>query len=225
VGWADELVARDPDGSWDRIEVRTPRLAAGGATLVAEFFTGTGVDGPDVLSYDLVHALGGSQRGSLLGVVAHRDLDRGRLVITDAILDDYSADFSDGAPLCCPRRYHHARIAFLAGAFRYLQGAPVTLPKPLSSIVHGGRYWGVYWTGTQRELRQVEDQLAKLGIRAGNREVGCDRGASEQLAIDPQMIAVSVYFTHERGARPFARAVETYPRPVGFGRVTTYCLD
>ena len=123
--WTLALTAtEEPAGAWQELSVHTPVLTKDGqALLAAARRSGSG----GLLSYDLVHAPDGQGR---LEVVAHRgDLAHGAVqVITTSegpALEDYAADFSDGAPTCCPNRFTRTRIAYRAGAMRVLNQATV----------------------------------------------------------------------------------------------------
>jgi hypothetical protein len=119
--WSERLraVEQVPGQTWTGVDVVAATLSPGGSTLIAMATSqGTGV----YLGYDLVRWPGSTGRPA---VAAHRgDLSHGffrvRRTPDGTVLDDYGADYDDGAPNCCPNRYDHARIAFRDGVFRYL---------------------------------------------------------------------------------------------------------
>ncbi len=119
--WSERLQAVEeaPGLTWTGVDVVPARLSAGATTLIAMATNqGTGV----YLGYDLVRWPRSTGQPT---VVAHRgDLAHGffrvRQTPGGTVLDDYGANYDDGAPSCCPNRYDRSRIAFRAGVFRYL---------------------------------------------------------------------------------------------------------
>jgi len=119
--WSEPLRAVEnlPGGTWTGVDVAPITLSPGGRTLLVRFTNqGTGV----FLNYDLVRWPRSTGRPT---VVAHRgELSHGfeRVSQTPAgvVLDDYGANYDDGAPNCCPNRFDHTRIVFRDGLFRYL---------------------------------------------------------------------------------------------------------
>jgi hypothetical protein len=119
--WLERLRAVEevPGQTWTGADVVAATLSPGGSTLIAMATSqGTGV----YLGYDLVRWPSSVGRPT---VAAHRgDLSHGffrvRQTPDGTVLDDYGANYDDGAPNFCPNRYDHARIAFRDGVFRYL---------------------------------------------------------------------------------------------------------
>ncbi len=123
--WSQTLVGTEsrPGVTWTDIDVRPARLTRGGATLVVEFRSqGT----RRALSYDLVRVAGvAGAPDARVKVAAHRDgLAHGVVAVTPTptgeVIDEYSANLSDGAPECCPTTFDHVRIGFQRGSLRLL---------------------------------------------------------------------------------------------------------
>ncbi|MGQ0774525.1 MAG: hypothetical protein ACT4NY_08930 [Pseudonocardiales bacterium] len=74
-------------------------------------------------------------------------------------------------------------------------------------------------------LDTVRRELESAGYHPGGGDLGCDRGAAEQLTPppDPNAQTVVVYFGTESDAQQFAAG--TSPAPVGIAFVQTFCLD
>jgi hypothetical protein len=114
AGWYPELEAKDLNGSlWDGASIKSLDLTGDGEPeLLAGFrYLGSGF----ILSYDIVtFPLGGVPR-----VAAHPTAsDHGSVTATTGRLDEYSAQYPNGEPECCPAYFQHRLIRYDGTVFR-----------------------------------------------------------------------------------------------------------
>ncbi len=113
-GWVQSLRASDPHASkWTGARVIAADLTGDGRPeLVFGFhYQGSGSD----LGYDVVtFPAGGSP-----GVAAHPDvLVQGSVRVSAGRIDQYSAQYPNNEPNCCPPYFLHDTIAYVGGVFR-----------------------------------------------------------------------------------------------------------
>lgn len=116
------------------------------------------------------------------------------------------------------------RISVLEDA---LAPSPGELPEPLTSLEHGGTYWGVFWVGKPEdaEIQSVAAELEERGYVSSSGDIACDEGASETLGVKDNAYRVAVYFLDELDAEAFEASIDIEPPPLGIAEVTTFCLD
>jgi hypothetical protein len=112
-GWVVRLEARDDQAAkWSGAAVKEEDLTGDGAVeLIAGFrFQGSGL----ILAYDLVT----DQSGSTLAVAAHSgQLSHGSALVGSGRVDDYSAQYPNNEPNCCPPYFEHRAIQWNGSAF------------------------------------------------------------------------------------------------------------
>jgi len=112
-GWYPALQAKDTQGSlWDAVGFKAIDLTGDGKPeLVAGFrYLGSGY----ILSYDIV-TFGA---GSVPKVPAHPNpADHGSIVVSLGRIDEYSAQFPNGEPECCPAYFLHRVITWDGSVF------------------------------------------------------------------------------------------------------------
>ncbi len=130
-GWVAWLEASDPTGErWSDANVLATDLTGDG---VSELLVGFRViDEAQTLEYDIV----GYSQANLPEVLAHPDpAARGAVVVSAGEISEYSAQYPNGEPPCCPPSYLRRTIAFEDGFFRFTSSETV-LPTavPTSQI-------------------------------------------------------------------------------------------
>jgi len=115
--WVIALKAKKPAGSWSDLDVFGRDITGSGKlnVFVAARHTASGAN----LSYDV---LSWPTPTSNLRVRFHRGLlNKGTFKALPSGIDEYGANFDDGAPNCCPNFYDHVRIEFVEGEFRIVK--------------------------------------------------------------------------------------------------------
>jgi len=112
-GWVEQLRASDPQARlWSSIRVAAADLTGDGKPelLFAFHFLGSGSD----LGLDIVVNADG-----VPVVAAHPDdAVHGSVVLSDGRIDQYLAQFPNGAPNCCPPFFLRRTIEYVDGSFR-----------------------------------------------------------------------------------------------------------
>lgn len=130
-GWVEWLQASDPAAErWSDVNVLPVDLTADG---VAELVVGfRDLDERTTLEYDIV----GYAENNLPRVLAHpSDAERGSVVVAGGQIQEYSAQYPNGEPACCPPSFLRRTIAFQQGFFRVI-GSETVLPNvvPVSQV-------------------------------------------------------------------------------------------
>lgn len=122
-GWYPSLSASDPGGSrWTNVTATAVDLTGDG---LPEIVVGYRLKGPrETLEYDIVgFPVGGAPR-----VLAHvGGLGRGSAVVAGGVVDDYAAEYPNGAPVCCPVDFLERTVGWTGAAF---QATPVARVPP-----------------------------------------------------------------------------------------------
>jgi len=130
-GWVEWLQAADPAGErWSDANVLASDLTGDG---VAELLVGFREIGEArTLEYDIV----GYSQANLPEVLAHPDAAvRGSVVVSAGSISEYSAQYPNGEPVCCPASFLRRTIAFQDGFFRVSGTETVlTAAVPVSQI-------------------------------------------------------------------------------------------
>ncbi|HVX17681.1 MAG TPA: hypothetical protein VHA73_06590 [Acidimicrobiales bacterium] len=103
------LTATDPDGtSWTSVKAFTADVGGppGDEIVVGYRLGGTGGQ----LHVDVVGAAGVVQ--------FHRELDQGRVQVSDGVYHDWAAQFGPDDPNCCPSVYEAETVDYLGGQWR-----------------------------------------------------------------------------------------------------------
>lgn len=113
-GWVIALKALETTGAWFDVDVLARNIGGTGKpnAIVAYSFSGSGT----VLEYDVLSWPAGRTAPYIR---FHRGgLNKGRFRTSSGKIEDWGANFDDGAPNCCPNFFNYTRIEFLAGEFR-----------------------------------------------------------------------------------------------------------
>jgi hypothetical protein len=113
-GWVRWLEASDPAGErWGDVNVLASDLTSDGVPELLVGFRSTGE--ADVLEYDIV----GYDGSAVPEVLAHPDGARkGSVIVSGGTVQDYSAQYPNDEPVCCPPTFLRRTIAFQDGFFR-----------------------------------------------------------------------------------------------------------
>ena len=99
---------------------------------------------------------------------------------------------------------------------------------PEARAIQNGRYVAVFLAAVTDPasdvLRNAQARATALGYQGGLGNLGCTRGAAEQLGLDPTPAATaySVFFTSRAQAEQFATA---YGSVLGIADITATCID
>jgi hypothetical protein len=113
-GWVEWLQATDPAGErWSDVNVLASDLTGDGVSELLAGFRSTGE--AERLEYDIV----GYSESNVPEVVAHPDpAAKGSVVVAGGTIQEYSAQYPNDEPLCCPPTYLLRTISFEDGFFR-----------------------------------------------------------------------------------------------------------
>jgi hypothetical protein len=126
-GWVEWLQAADPTGErWSDANV----LASDGVPELLVGFRAIGE--ARTLEYDIV----GYSQVNLPEVLAHPDAAaRGSVVVSAGTITEYSAQYPNGEPVCCPASFLRRTISFEEGFFRVSSSETVLMASvPISQI-------------------------------------------------------------------------------------------
>jgi len=130
-GWVRWLEASDPAGErWADVNVLASDLTSDG---VPELLVGfRGLDEADVLDYDIV----GYDENAVPEVLAHPERARkGSVIVSAGTVQEYSAQYPNDEPVCCPPSFLRRTIAFRDGFFRVVGSeSVVTTAVPPSQL-------------------------------------------------------------------------------------------
>jgi hypothetical protein len=130
-GWVRWLEASDPAGErWAGVNVIATDLTSDGVPELLVGFRGLGE--AELLDYDIV----GYDEGAVPEVFAHPERARkGSVIVSAGTVQEYSAQYPNDEPLCCPPTYLRRTIAFQDGFFRVVGSEPVvTTAVPTSQL-------------------------------------------------------------------------------------------
>jgi hypothetical protein len=130
-GWVRWLEASDPAGErWADVNVLATDLTGDGVQELLVGFRGLGE--ADVLEYDIV----GYDESAVPEVLAHPDRARkGSVIVSAGTVQEYSAQYPNNEPVCCPPTFLRRTIAFQDGFFRVVGSETVvTTAVPASQL-------------------------------------------------------------------------------------------
>lgn len=130
-GWIRWLEASDPAGErWADVNVLASDLTGDGVPELVVGFRSLGE--ADVLEYDIV----GYDENAVPRVLAHPDpARRGSLIVSAGTVQEYSAQYPNDEPVCCPPTFLRRTIAFQDGFFRVVGSETVgTTAVPPSQL-------------------------------------------------------------------------------------------
>ncbi|HEY7660973.1 MAG TPA: hypothetical protein VIC58_10285 [Actinomycetota bacterium] len=131
AGWVEWLEASDPAGEqWVDVNILETDLTGDGVMELLVGFRGIGET--QMLDVDIV----GYTQANLPVVMAHPDpAIRGSVVASAGAIQEYSAQYPAGEPVCCPPSYLHQTIGYEDGFFRVLASETVLVTAvPLSQL-------------------------------------------------------------------------------------------
>lgn len=130
-GWVRWLEASDPAGErWADVNVLASDLTGDGVPELLVGFRSIGE--ADVLEYDIV----GYDGSAVPEVLAHPGgARRGSVIVSAGTVQEYSAQYPNDEPVCCPPTFLRRTIAFRDGFFRTVGSETVvTTAVPLSQL-------------------------------------------------------------------------------------------
>lgn len=130
-GWVRWLQASDPAGErWSDVTVLPADLTSDGVQELLVGFRGPG--DADVLDYDIV----GYDENAVPEVLAHPERARkGSVIVSAGTVQEYSAQYPNNEPVCCPPTFLRRTIAFQDGFFRVVGSETVvTTAVPPSQL-------------------------------------------------------------------------------------------
>jgi hypothetical protein len=130
-GWVRWLEASDPAGErWAGVNVLASDLTGDGVPELLVGFRSLGE--ADLLEYDIV----GYDEDAVPQVLAHPDpASKGSVIVSAGTVQEYSAQYPNGEPLCCPPTFLRRTIAFQDGFFRVVGSETVvTTAVPASQL-------------------------------------------------------------------------------------------
>ena len=130
-GWVRWLEASDPAGErWADVNVLPSDLTSDGVPELLVGFRSLGEG--DVLEYDIV----GYDENAIPEVLAHPERARkGSVVVSAGTVQEYSAQYPNDEPVCCPPTFLRRTIAFQDGFFRVVGSeSVVTTAVPPSQL-------------------------------------------------------------------------------------------
>jgi hypothetical protein len=122
-GWVEWLQASDPAGErWSDVNVLAADLTGDG---VQELLVGfRSIDEDQTLEYDIV----GYSEIAVPEVLAHPDpAPKGSVIVSGGTIQEYSAQYPNGEPVCCPAGYLRQSIAFVDSFFRVVDSETVVI--------------------------------------------------------------------------------------------------
>ena len=122
-GWVQWLEASDPAGErWSDVNVLAADLTGDG---VPELLVGfRSIDEAQTLAYDIV----GYSESAVPEVLAHPDpATRGSVIVSAGTIQEYSAQYPNDEPVCCPPSYLRRTIAFEDSFFRVVGSEAVVV--------------------------------------------------------------------------------------------------
>jgi hypothetical protein len=113
-GWVRWLEASDPAGErWDDVNVLASDITSDGVPELLVGFRSVGE--ADVLEYDIV----GYEGSAIPEVLAHPGgAGKGSVIVSAGTVQEYSAQYPNDEPVCCPPTFLRRTIAFQDGFFR-----------------------------------------------------------------------------------------------------------
>ncbi len=118
------LVGYGEPGQWAGVEVRTGSLTGQtrDSLVVIVTFRGSGT----MAGYDVVTW----RTGSPMRIAAHHpEMSHGQIFVRSrGYISSYEADYSDGAPNCCPNSWKHDNVYWDGSVFRLRRFANVSSP-------------------------------------------------------------------------------------------------
>lgn len=130
-GWVRWLEASDPAGErWADVNVLASDVTGDGVPELLVGFRSLGE--ADVLEYDIV----GYDENAVPRVLAHPDpAPKGSVVVSAGTVQEYSAQYPNDEPVCCPPTFLRRTIAFQDGFFRVVGSETVgTTAVPPSQL-------------------------------------------------------------------------------------------
>src|SRR5262245_19555763 len=130
-GWVRWLEASDPAGErWEDVNVLAADLTSDGVQELLVGFRGVGEAA--ILDYDVV----GYDESAVPEVLAHPERARkGSVIVSAGTVQEYSAQYPNDEPLCCPTTFLRRTIAFQDGFFRVVGSeSVVTTAVPTSQL-------------------------------------------------------------------------------------------
>jgi len=130
-GWVRWLEASDPAGErWADVNVVASDLTGDGVPELLVGFRSLGE--ADVLEYDIV----GYDESAIPEVLAHPERARkGSVIVSAGTVQEYSAQYPNDEPVCCPPTFLRRTIAFQDGFFRVVGSETVvTTAVPPSQL-------------------------------------------------------------------------------------------
>lgn len=130
-GWVRWLEASDPAGErWADVNVLASDLTSDGVPELLVGFRSLGE--ADVLDYDIV----GYDESAVPEVLAHPERARkGSVIVSAGTVQEYSAQYPNNEPVCCPPTFLRRTIAFQDGFFRVVGSETVvTTAVPPSQL-------------------------------------------------------------------------------------------
>jgi hypothetical protein len=130
-GWVRWLEASDPAGErWADVNVLAADLTSDGVPELLVGFRSLGE--ADALDYDIV----GYDESAVPEVLAHPERARkGSVIVSAGTVQEYSAQYPNDEPLCCPPTFLRRTIAFQDGFFRVVGSETVvTTAVPPSQL-------------------------------------------------------------------------------------------
>jgi hypothetical protein len=130
-GWVRWLQTSDPAGErWADVKVLASDLTSDGVPELLVGFRSLGE--ADVLEYDIV----GYDENAVPEVLAHPDRARkGSVIVSAGTVQEYSAQYPNNEPVCCPPTFLRRTIAFQDGFFRVVGSETVvTTAVPPSQL-------------------------------------------------------------------------------------------
>jgi len=130
-GWVRWLEATDPAGErWADVNVLASDLTSDGVPELLVGFRSLGE--ADVLEYDIV----GYDQNAVPEVLAHPDRAlKGSVIVSAGTVQEYSAQYPNNEPACCPPTFLRRTIAFQDGFFRVVSSETVvTTAVPPSQL-------------------------------------------------------------------------------------------
>jgi hypothetical protein len=130
-GWVRWLEASDPAGErWADVNVLPADLTSDGVPELLVGFRSLGE--ADVLEYDIV----GYDENAIPDVLAHPERARkGSVVVSAGTIQEYSAQYPNDEPVCCPPTFLRRTIAFQDSFFRVVGSeSVVTTAVPASQL-------------------------------------------------------------------------------------------
>jgi hypothetical protein len=130
-GWVRWLEASDPAGErWADVNVLASDLTSDGLPELLVGFRSLGE--ADVLEYDIV----GYDQNAVPEVLAHPDSAlKGSVIVSAGTVQEYSAQYPNNEPVCCPPTFLRRTVAFQDGFFRVVSSETVvTTAVPPSQL-------------------------------------------------------------------------------------------